>query len=219
MAKKQVQKLNGLVHSESFLQVNFIKGFKYIDKAGEVVNLFYDEKNNPPVFQMDRNFLVIRKESQLKEEYRLSINNFWGHYLSPDGLDKVATDFEKKCTDVLPIVDIKKINRLGWRNYFVYEFDAAEDNTKFSSLLNREDLALSELSFSKKYGDFIYNYKIRKVIKSNKEKTQGVLFDVDCYKEYATSLDINKIKIELKSMREAIQSADFLEIINFILSK
>ena len=41
---KVIQKLNKLKNPESFFQINTIKGFKYVDRAGEIVNAYH--KNN-----------------------------------------------------------------------------------------------------------------------------------------------------------------------------
>ena len=38
---KTIQKLNTLKNPESFMQINTIKGFKYVDRAGEIVNAYH----------------------------------------------------------------------------------------------------------------------------------------------------------------------------------
>ncbi len=38
---KTIKKLNKLNNLESFIQIDTIKGFKYIDRAGEIVNTYY----------------------------------------------------------------------------------------------------------------------------------------------------------------------------------
>ncbi|PIZ76300.1 hypothetical protein COY05_01505 [Candidatus Peregrinibacteria bacterium CG_4_10_14_0_2_um_filter_38_24] len=220
MAKDPIKKLNNLVHAESFLQVNFIKGYKYIDRAGEVVNLFYDEKNLPPKFQMDRNFLVIQKQQKLNEEYRLSVGDFWMHSVSPTGLDAVATNYENLVEKVLNVIDVTKINRLGWRNYFVYECDKSTmDGTHFSKLLNNSDFELSEVVFSKALSSFTFNFRISRVVKEKTPDTQGLLFDVDCFKKYDQETDVSKIKSDLKKMRETMQAEGFLAVVNFLINK
>ncbi|MDP2933714.1 MAG: hypothetical protein Q8N81_06325, partial [bacterium] len=57
---KTIAKLNKLNNPESFIQINTIKGFKYVDKAGEIVNA-YHKKNAAPQFAMGLNGLVIEQ--------------------------------------------------------------------------------------------------------------------------------------------------------------
>ena len=220
MAKSTVKKLNNLVHAESFLQVNFIKGFKYIDKAGEVVNLFYDEDNRPPKFQMERTFLIIQKQQKLDEEYRLSVNDFWMHSVNPTGLDAIATNYDGMAEKVLKIIDVSKINRLGWRNHFVYECSKSElEQTHFAKILNSSELELSELVFNKVISGFTFNFRALKVVKEKEPNVQGLLFDVDCFKKYDQNLNIEKIRLDLKKMRETMQADDFLGVMNFLINK
>lgn len=220
MVKDPIKKLNNLVHAESFLQVNFVKGYKYVDKAGEVVNLFHDENNLPPKFQMTGTFLVIQKPQKLNEEYKLSVSDFWMHSISPTGLDAVATSYEDLVVKVLKIVEVSKINRLGWRNHFVYECDKSTlDDTHFSKLLNKSDFEISDVAFNKVLSGFSFNFRISRVVKEKAPSTQGLLFDVDCFKKYDQAMDIDKVKLDLKKMREAMQSEGFLEIVNFLINK
>ena len=43
-----ISKINKLKKIEGFIQLNYTKGFKYIDKAGEFFNCFYNEDKFPP---------------------------------------------------------------------------------------------------------------------------------------------------------------------------
>ncbi len=38
---KRIKKLGKLIHDHSFFQINIIKGYKYIDRAGEIVNMYH----------------------------------------------------------------------------------------------------------------------------------------------------------------------------------
>ena len=169
---------------------------------------------------MTGTFLVIQKPQKLNEEYKLSVSDFWMHSISPTGLDAVATSYEDLVVKVLKIVEVTKINRLGWRNHFVYECDKSTlDDTHFSKLLNKSDFEISDVAFNKVLLGFSFNFRISRVVKEKAPSTQGLLFDVDCFKKYDQEMDIDKVKLDLKKMREAMQSEGFLEIVNFLINK
>jgi hypothetical protein len=66
---KTISKLNKLNNPESFIQINMIKGFKYIDNAGENVNAYH--KNNPaPQFNMGLNGLIINEQKDKAESLK-----------------------------------------------------------------------------------------------------------------------------------------------------
>lgn len=217
---KPIHKITQLTNIETFVQINFIRGYKYIDKAGEIVNLFYSSKDEQPNFQMDRNFLSIQKPAKPNEEIRISVRDFWGHFLSPDSLDKVATEFEKNAANVLKIVEVDNLKRIGWRNYFVYELNKKEvKQTKFASMLDNENLNLTGLEFSTELHGFNLNFRTKKVIKNDSRKTPSILIDVDCFKEYDNDIKLEKLKLILNEARTTLQSKEFLEIINQLISK
>ena len=47
----KIKSITDLKLQNSFYQLNLIKGFKYVDKAGEIVNLYHNG-NKPPEFNM-----------------------------------------------------------------------------------------------------------------------------------------------------------------------
>lgn len=70
---KVIQKLNKLKNPESFIQLDTIKGFKYIDKAGEIVNI-YHRNNSAPKFQMGLNSLVIEQPKDKIDQLKVTAN-------------------------------------------------------------------------------------------------------------------------------------------------
>ena len=73
---KAIQKLNKLKNPESFLQINTIKGFKYVDRAGEIVNA-YHKNNLPPQFLMGQNGLVIGQPKDKIDELKVTAQIIW----------------------------------------------------------------------------------------------------------------------------------------------
>ncbi len=72
----KIQKISKLKRSESFIQINTVKGFKYIDRAGEIVNL-YHKKNVPPPFNMGLNGLVIDQPKDKIAELKVTPQMIW----------------------------------------------------------------------------------------------------------------------------------------------
>lgn len=216
--KHTIQKISKLIHAESFLQINLVKGFKYVDKAGEIVNEFHYD-NKEPQFAMNLNELVIRKSG--KEEIKISPKVFWSHYTSPDSFNQFLELFIKDAEKFFKILEVDQISRIGWRNHFVYEF-SQEDGEKerdlvFSKFLKKGKLNLEVIEFSNKIENVNFYFRISKVSKNDKESTPALLFDVDCFREFKNYLEIEKIQSELKEIEKEIKSEEFLTTINFIL--
>lgn len=218
--KYTIQKISKLIHAESFLQVNLIKGFKYVDKAGEIVNEFHSD-NKEPRFAMILRELVINKSN--REEIKISPKVFWSRYISPASLNQFSELFIKDAEKIFKILEVSQISRIGWRNHFVYEF-TKEDGEKerdliFSKFLKKEKLNLEIIEFSCRIESVNFYFRISKISKNDKNSTPALLFDVDCFKEFKDCLEIEKMQSELKKIEGEIRSNDFLGVINFILNK
>ena len=83
----QLNKINKLKSIESFVQVNFVKGYKYVDRAGELVNFFYID--DAPKFAMNLRGLTIYTPNQKIEEIKVSSESFWVHFIEPESLDLI----------------------------------------------------------------------------------------------------------------------------------
>lgn len=218
--KHTIQKINKLICAESFLQVNLVKGFKYVDKAGEIVNEFHSG-NKEPQFAMILKELVINKSD--REEIKISPKVFWSRYISPDSIDQFLELFVKDAEKIFKILEVNQISRIGWRNHFVYEF-TQEDGEKeraliFSKFLKKEKLNLEVIELSYKIESVNFYFRISKISKNDKNSTPALLFDVDCFKEFNENLKIEETRSELKKIEKKIRSDDFLGIINFVLNE
>jgi len=214
-AIKKIQKLNNV---ESFLQVNFIRGYKYIDKAGEVVNYFH-KGNTPPKFRMNLNGLEIYNLEDKIDTIKISSQSFWAHFLVSDSLEQIDDFFGPKVQDVIKILDVEEISRIGWRNYFVHEFN---DEAKRDAILNKfepiENTSLEETVFSSKCGGLDINVTLRKV-KNEVSNLPGILIDVDFYQKYDDPLKSEEIASKLLNFKKVIRSDDFLNLVNAILAE
>lgn len=216
--KKKVSKILKLNFIESFLQINYLKGFKYIDKAGELVNYFYEDKKEPP-FEMNLGGLTILKPKNKAEEIRITPKSFWAHFINPNSFEEVEDFFKKETEGIVKILEIKEITRIGWRNYFVYDFENEEEAKsvieKFSPI---GELKPKELFFDYEYKKFLLNIRLKKVLKNDEDKKPGILIDIDFYKKFTEStLPTDDVSRELTKMKNAIKEDVFLEFINKIL--
>jgi len=210
---KTVQKLNKLHNPESFIQVNTIKGFKYIDKAGEIVNK-YHIKNKPPNFTMNPEALVIEKPQDKIDLLRVTATNFWLKFSKIDSLDMIIGLFQKNTKDVLETLEVTKLSRIGWRNYFIYEF-VNDDKFKsyFANLQPIKNNDFISLTVSIKTNkSFKGNLTIVPVAKTD-SKTKAILFDIDMFEE--GDFAVQSIETKLKEFLTYLKAEDgFLEKIN-----
>src|SRR5438094_489759 len=114
----RLTKINQLRNIESFIQVNLFKGYTFIDKAGEIINHFYRDKVPPIVPQISPNGMVIIKPDNITEELKVAPDAFWARYLNPNSLDQIASSYSKNLIDIVSILKVDEVPRVGWRNYF-----------------------------------------------------------------------------------------------------
>lgn len=214
MSNIKIAKLNKLNNPESFIQINTIKGFRYIDKAGEIVNAYHKE-NSVPQFTMSLSDLVINKPKDKIDVLKITSQAVWAKFTQIDSLDMVSNLFAKEAEIILKILDVEKVSRIGWRSYFVYEFqgETKQDEylKKFTVIDNAKLLVLRlEVKTGKSFGA---NLVIQPVVKNDTYKTSGVLFDIDVFQ--TGKIDSDKIATILKSFRQYLTDEDgFLSVVN-----
>lgn len=217
MPKITISKINNLKNIESFLQINLFKGYKYVDKAGEIVNNFYHNKKEP-IFKMGLGGLIISQPNEEVEEVKISAKTFWSHFVNPSSFESSINYFEKISIETLNILEVDKISRLGWRNYFVYEFPNEE---KRDEILNRffvnKNFKMEEFNFSTKDKELSLDIKVKKIKKNDEMETPGLLFDIDISQSFDDFLEKKELPAKLLEFINFIRSNTFLNIINTIL--
>lgn len=178
-------KIGQLKHLESFFQVNTIKGFKYLDRAGEIVNNYHSDDNKPPTFEMNLSGLVIKKPLNKISELKVTPNVIWLKFDNPSTLESIIHIFEKEFDYLITTLEIEVVERVGWRNYFTYEFESkAKQNSFFKKMNSVDGFTLSNLQLQSESQDLFTNLNIKPLVKENsKEETLSfpVLFDIDTY--------------------------------------
>jgi hypothetical protein len=211
---KTIAKLNKLKNTESFIQINTVKGFKYIDKAGEIVNQYY-QGDIVPVFEMNLNGLIIKEPKDKIQELKITPQIIWAKFNEIDSLDMIKGLFFKESKTILDILEVEQISRIGWRNHFVFEFkDKKEQEKYFKNLTSFNEGVLSIVRFeidTKK--DFSLNLIIQSVVKNDENQTPGVLFDVDIFQKGKIKID-NVQKILKSFMNYLREEKSFLSVLN-----
>lgn len=215
---KPIKKINQLKTIESFIQADFVKGYKYIDKAGELINRFH-EGNIPPKFLMNLDGLVIYHPDPKTKEIKVSPTSFWAHFLSPNSLDQISQLFTKKLIVINDVLQPDGYSRLGWRNYFILEISKLEKDLITKNLVPSQKFDFKQLAFSINVGSIENNFNIAGAYKKNDPNSPAILLDVDSFITYNKPVDIDQIVRDLKNIREFIVSDQFLKIINQVIGK
>lgn len=211
---REIKKINDIEITEGFLQINLVKGYKYIDKAGEIVNYFHKEDGTPPKFTMDLSGLIIPNLDDKIDTLKISSNQFWANFKFPGSIEYMADNFSSKIKDVLNILEVSTIDRIGWRNYFVYEFkDEATREAVLQKFSVGDSLKLEQIMYSKEINGFNLNIQILKIL--TKESLPGILIDIDTYKK--DKVNSETVKSELNKFKDLYRSKEFIELINLII--
>lgn len=209
---KKIQKINNLKKMEGFVQLNFSKGFKYVDKAGEFFNHLY-KGDSFPKYVMDPTGMTVKIDE--KTQLKVSPHHLWMHFVEPDTFNYQSQEFGKKAILVNSIFVPEKYTRIGWRNYLVYKCGDTYPNIIPKGFLEGGDF--NELVFTKKINDFNSRISISKLVKEE-TSAKAILFDIDLfYKEDISMQDFNKINIYMKKMENAYKSKNLLDVINDLL--
>lgn len=208
---KKIQKINNLKKLEGFLQLNFSKGFKYVDKAGEFFNHFYDGDNFPRHVMNPTGMIVkIDEKTQLK----VSPHHLWMHFVESGSFDYQRREFFNKAKLVNSIFEPEKYTRIGWRNYLVYECGETYPDIIPKDCIKGE---FSEIVFTKKIEDFDSRISVSKLVKEG-TSTKAILFDIDIFnKQDIDAKDFNQINTFLRDIENAYKSDALLEVVNDLL--
>jgi len=179
-------KFSNLIRGDSFLQTNYFKGYKYIDKAGELINIYVTKKNPLVNARVGINGLVISKPQTNIEELKISHQFFWMRFtdtsLDLKTFKRIYSDELKKINKT---INFEYITRIGWRNYLIYEF--IKENQKEKTYKKLNFIANTETDNVKLIIKDDLNIKasltLQKVKRTDDEKKFALLFDLDIFSE------------------------------------
>lgn len=210
---KKIIKINNLKKPEGFLQVNYEKGFKYLDSAGEFMNSLYETGNKTPEhFITPEGMRVIFSG---KKEIKLSPHSLWLHFVEPVSFDEQKKELLHKIDLVNSIIQPQKYTRIGWRCYLAYPC-----GENYPKILPDDILAggaFAEVIFTKKINEFDSKISVSTAVSLDKNE-KVILFDIDIYKKIDIKRDsFKEIKIIVEKIEDIFNSDDLLDLVNSIL--
>lgn len=212
MAK--ITKISKLDNVEGFLQVDYFKGNKYIDKAGEFLNSLYDSRENAPQYSMTPKGAEIIFE---KGKKRIEVNGskIWTGYVAPDTLEVQKQFFVKAFDSAVALFEPVSYNRVGWRNFF-----ASEDQTESTRFFKNENWYsgdFRELYIEKDFGDIKSNIRISKV-QNRETQALGLMLDIDLYKQFTDERDPGVIKQTITEIASKFNSDEVVALANDVFN-
>jgi len=190
-----------LVIANGYFQASLVKGWRYLDDAGKVVNRWLDQF---PDTTVGIEGLIMRNPDAIMREVRVSVDRIWLAFSAPDTVRLVCDQSAKICTEISEIIDVKSYTRLGIRLQYLQATPDVESCERlvtgnlvpdsFRTLLNEAGLNLRSANVNVDLYDSKLKVRlsvrpvrrIRKPSKPDKLPDMGVMFDIDMYQDQQT---------------------------------
>ena len=118
--------------TDSFFQANTIKGHRYLDDAGKIMNRWDSEFPNKEVGVTG---LLMRNPDAMLRELRVDSRTIWIHFSFADTLKQIIDLSINVTTEICDILEVKQFSRLGLRIQFIY--DMSEITGEDGQITNR----------------------------------------------------------------------------------
>lgn len=209
----KIQKINNLKKLEGFIQLNFVKGFKYVDKAGEFFNHFF-VGDNFPKHVMDPTGMTVKIDE--KTELKVSPYHLWMHFVEPASFDLQMQNFIRKAELANSIFEPEKYTRIGWRNYLVYDSGSSYPNIIPKDYLQNSEF--NEIVFTKKINGLDARVSVSRLT-NPENKTKAILFDIDLFKKEDLTRKnfLSEINSSMTQIEAAYKSDELLSLVNDLL--
>lgn len=182
-----------------FVQANTIKGYRYLDLSGVVLNRIsnlYEE------FGIDPGGCLLQYPKDAKNPYaiRFSPDRIWLHYVPIESLAYVVDTAPEWISSIAKDIEVSRFSRLGLRSeFFLPCTNIAKASTFLTKRVSSEIIAsrvnqiedrldvATECHFRLRVANFITAIRLR-IVKIIREPTtprdydsDGLIFDVDVY--------------------------------------
>ena len=104
--------------SDAFFQANTIKGYRYLDEAGKIMNRWDSEFASKDVGVQG---LLMQNPDAMMRQLRVDNRTIWIHFGMADRLRQIIELSVNTTTEICGILDIKQFSRLGLRIQFIYD--------------------------------------------------------------------------------------------------
>jgi len=210
----KIKSITDLKLQNSFYQLNIIKGFKYIDKAGEIVNLYY-EGDKPPNFNMGIDGLYLKSPEEYIEVLKYSSDRLWMKFDKISTIDQVIQFIRKPINIIKDIQKVEIISRIGCRNIFLIELINTQEVNKIEKIVEiiPDTNTLSfRITHSKNEIKSVIEIELL-VNKKNKNK-KALQINVDVFIQ--ENIKIDDVAKRTKEIMQYFKN-DFIKLINQLL--
>jgi len=105
-----------LIISDAFVQANTIKGFRFLDHAGVIMNRWIEEF---PTHQVDPNGLHMEAKDSVLREFRVNTDRIWLRFSFPETVQFVARQAQSMITEICNMLGVKDCRRVGMRLQYI----------------------------------------------------------------------------------------------------
>ena len=213
-SKGKSNKLQSYKILESFIQCNYLDGFSYIDKAGEIVNSYVKETKEIPKFQMGLEGLTLHDVSEKIDAIKVTSTSIWIHFVQPKNLGNVSTEATEQIDRIMKILKPTFFKRIGWRTYFARE-DVSSHNPAEKLRIHDgvQSFALQNFVVAREFDDVQARLEVSPITNTTDPAKKALLFDVDL------AIEIEKLaaKEQLERLRDVYKSDVFLDAVEELL--
>ncbi len=194
--------------ANAFVQANTVKGNRYLDDAGKIMNEWDDSF---PEKQVGLEGLHMRNSDKALREMRVSTSTIWLAFFEPDTLQLVLDQSSNVIQKVAEIIEVEKFSRVGVRTQYVYPVgdvpkavaslakrivgtyveSLVDDKSKWHALEVATDVVKENARVK-----LIITFVTRSQQKGNISKLppHGVMFDIDVLTKPDESIDASRLK-------------------------
>ncbi len=107
--------IKDFIFFRAFCQADVVKGFRYLDLAGQIVNSYIEEL---PEYRVDASGLAMRSTAPVRggiAELQLSPHRIWLRFDRPPTLTFVADQAAKRFLSISETLEVSKYARIGFR--------------------------------------------------------------------------------------------------------
>lgn len=182
----------------AYVQANTIKGYRYLDLSGVVLNRIGEHYNEVGI-DLSGGTLSKPKDDLLPRAIRFSSGHIWLHYSEPESLAQVVDSAPEWIRGIAENLEVTKFSRLGLRIvYFLPSKDWHEDTQGLAQIVSPDFLGskigpvddVEDVSFGYgvriQSGDLIVHLQLGAVrpagdVGSSVYSAPGLIFDIDLY--------------------------------------
>ena len=189
--------------ADSFFQANTIKGHRYLDDAGKIMNRWDSEF---PTKDVGLGGLLMTNPNAMLRELRVDNRTIWIHLYFPETISQIIDLSVNITEEICEIIDVKQFSRLGLRLNFIHDLGDSGNmlDSVGSNIFSSQCLELAKTFGTSGGFDFalalttkdilitlhVAAIKKRREAKLDKDLPEsGVLVDADIFREGTSYLD------------------------------